>query len=106
MRMRKWTKRSAFLLEVDVCSLQRDGGGRGPQLYTQGQPADRGLVRPSVACLILLAPLKEAINSINTRHHASSILYVTCEYKHARSDRPTATPELALRVTLAEAVSF
>ncbi len=44
----------------------------------------------------LLAPLKKAINYINTRHHVSSILYVTSEYKHARSDRTTAAPELAL----------
>jgi hypothetical protein len=75
-------------------------GGRGPHSYTQGQPADKGLVRPSVAGLIrslsLLAPLKVAINYINTRHRASSILYVTSEYEHARSDRPTAAPELAL----------
>ena len=41
----------------------------------------------SVACLILslsLCSIKEAINDINTRHHASSILYVTSEFKHAR----------------------
>ena len=52
----------------------------------------------------LLAPVKEAINYINTQHHASSILYVTCEYKPPVLTDQQPPLSSHLRVTLAESV--
>ena len=85
MRMRKWTK----VCFLTCCRRVQAAAAAVEDLsYTHkgSRPTEVlcDLVSHASFFHFLLAPVKEAINYMNTRHHASSILYVTSEFKHAR----------------------